>query len=556
MKKNNKLMAWLLTVAMLIMLIPNMVFASDDINKSISVDWSGPCDVANKATIDIYTLLPSDAIVTSVSSGINNLFTSITPAYSENSASFGFTTAIRQEPASGKAVVYVETSNYDTFTITINITLTGKYIVNISAAAEDALYDGKEHTGFNSLKGTLTNGSSYNGDYTYTYSTADGQALSGAPTEAGNYSVTIAVPEDNENYKGSLTLKFSIISNAEVSYQKEENGEWTNGAFTEAVANVYNGGTIKLLKDINLTQMVTTSNDVTITSNDENSPNKITCLTDGHGYMLRVNSDVTLKNVIVDGGQESNITATRAMIAVGDGTNSGKLTLEKGAVLCNNKNVTANGAGGAVCVILGSLAVDGADIYGNTSYSGAAIASASGTKNEILIKSGTIKNNTATAPQFSGGGAVYASTGTITMSGGSITENSAVTGGAVYLNYNKASSFIMTGGSITKNNASYGAGICTLGADKIELSGGNITENEAEKDGGAAYIVSSDIKFSGSVSVTGNTCGAYAANVYLINNPSVKIGKFDDNAKIEIYTNKKPEADSELLIAAPRLNIQ
>ena len=514
-------------------------FAS--IQHEFTINWSGPCNTVNEPDFDLYSYLPEGAQVSSVAVGVSNLLSGCTPTYDSNRASLKLTTRVFEEPCSDTFAITLVTENYGNFTFTFNISLTGKYNVSFTAQPQDALYDGNTHAGFTGLKGTLTSGAEYTGEYEVAYSDADGTPLSGPPSDIGSYQVTIFVPDDNENYKGSLTLKFEIFNDPEALYQTEESGEWKQASFAEAVANVYSGGTVKLLKDIELSSTVALGRDMTITS--DSGVCTITTATNGHGYLLNSQANVTLTDVTVDGGSENGLTAARALIAV----NGGKLTIGSGATICNNNNTIAYGAGGAVCVISGECTLDGGIITGNNAYSGGGIAMITGTLN---IESGEISGNHATSTQFySGGGALYASDGTITMTGGTVRGNSAATGGAVWLD--EKASFKLQGGSIEGNTADYGGALCALKANNIEFSGGSITGNSATQDAGAVYVVTANVAFSGNTVISGNTCGAYAPDVYLINNPSVTVGNMSANANIGIYTNRQPAEGETQLVANP-----
>ena len=160
-----------------------------------------------------------------------------------------------------------------------------------------------------------------------------------------------------------------IQSENQVRWQETANGAWRTGTFEEAISKVYDGGQIVLLSDISLTQTVTISKSVTISSENQN---KITYQVDQHGYLLNITSGtVTLTNIVIDGGAKTNITASRALIAVNNGT----LILGQNVVLQNNNNTTKNGAGGGVCLIGGSIRMlSGSQISDNKAEQGGGVA--------------------------------------------------------------------------------------------------------------------------------------------------------------------------------------
>ncbi len=508
--------------------------------KIYTLDWSGPCDVVNEPELEVGYLFPEDAEITSYSIDITNIISGCAVTYMQTDASatkIEFTTVVQDEPATGKFAVIFHTTNYGDITVIINITLTGQYIVNISGlTAMDALYDGNVKYGYSGAPvGTLTSGASYNGGWTVVYTDSEGEVLESAPTEVGEYTVTFSV-SDTENYKGSATYSFKIIEEAEAVYQAEENGEWIDAAFTEAVAKVYEGGTVKLIKDIYLDTTTVIGRNVTITSTDAENPVSITTEVDAHGYLLNITSDVVMENIIVDGGSANGITATRALIAV---NNSGKLTLNEGAVVRNNNNTTTNGAGGGVCVILGDAVINGGSVTGNTAYTGGGIA-VMNSANTVTLTSGTVEKNTGTT----NAGGVYVANGTFTMTGGSIKNNTAAKyGGGFYSYANATAIFNLAGGSVTDNSATTGGGIFIQSHAKLNVSGGSIKGNSATNfAGGVECSPFSVITITGNPVISGNTSGeetnggfypdGHASDGY----PSIYVGALTEGADINFYT--------------------
>lgn len=568
-------------MAMVLSMLTLTAAASETSLDTIEFDWTASADTENTQKFNIGEKLPEDAKVTAVTFSLENssLLKSLRiPEYTPdtNQAWITLTTVINDEPASGRVcVATVTTSNYGSADVVVNLTLTGKYRVNISAIPVDKIYDGFAHTGVNSVSGTLTNGSEYSGsDYVYSYKKADGTPLSEAPKEVGEYKVTISIPEDNENYKGSVTYSFKIISEAEASYQTEENGEWKNGILTEAFSKVYKGGTVKLLKDVVLLRTETITKKLTLT-NDENNTFKITTETDNHGYLLQISDDVTFENITIDGGSGNNIKAQRALIAV-NGDNA-KLTLKNGAVVQNNNNEVENGAGGGVCVITGELVIDGGVIANNSAYLGGGVA-VYGKNSKAVLTKGSISENTgtvqATTKIASGGGAyiylgeftqnggkiennkttknngggIYLLGGTYTLNNGTIENNtSAKAGGGAYVSKDNDNNavFNMTGGKIIDNKAPNSAGgAVMLNYSTFNISGGEISKNTANKyAGGIECSPGSYINISGAPVIKDNISKEEEKNggVYIDGHPSVgwanvNISELSENADIKFCT--------------------
>ena len=97
--------------------------------------------------------------------------------------------------------------NYEDYTITVTLTGTDKQVLNITGiTAQDGTYNGQAQTGYTGSPAA----DGYDGGFTVTYGTTDGQA----PTDAGTYTVTIAIPDSDPQYVGSTTLDFTIAKKA------------------------------------------------------------------------------------------------------------------------------------------------------------------------------------------------------------------------------------------------------------------------------------------------------------------------------------------------------
>ena len=502
MKK--RMLSMFLALAMLVTLIPAMTAGaegngdSDPLVTEYDLEWTGDAAVVNTPEFDLMPYLPEDISITGVSVTLANVLSGYTPTYSSDTAKVKLTTKVFEEPYSETVKSVVSSSNYPDITFNVHITLTGKYAVTISAQPLDSVCDGTAKIGYANLSGILTNGEAYSGAYICTYETADGTPLSGAPTEPGDYKVTIAVPEENETYRGSLTLAFSITEEAEASWQTEENGEWNDGTLGEALADVYDGGTVKLLKDITTDTVIAVSKNITLTSADAEVPCVIGTETNEHGYLLNITGNVTLENIIVDGGRDRSLTAKRALIAV----NGGTLTLGSGVVVRNNQNTTNGGIGGGVCLITGELVLDGGTVSGNDAYFGGGVGLAGGI---FTAKSGSITNNNA---KMGGGVCVWEN--------GSNVGAMNVTG-AVFVTNNTADYY---GGGI---NCHYHGSVTLSGAPVIA---GNTSGEETD----------------GGIYLDGNKTDGHAA---------VYISGLADGAEVKFYTWLKTEG---LRIAEPAEN--
>lgn len=416
-----------------------------------------------------------------------------------------------------------------------------------------------------------------------------------------------AITEISVETFGAKTFYAKWTEEPEAEYQEVADGEWLQGNFADAVQGVYDGGTVRLLRDVTLAQTAVITKSVTITSAD--GTKMITSSTASHGYLLCIaDSDqptLTLSNVILDGGSVNGISASRALIAVGGKytgqsssstvTGSGKVeipiesnTYQPGklvlnsAVIRNNTNATQSGVGGGICVIRGSVEMNaGSKITNCAAEQGGAVAMAYvsqsfSSSNTFTMNGGEMSGNKATtsADYGDGGGAVLVQAGTFTMNSGTMTGNTAMSGGAVNIieyyqrgdrnHLYSTSNFIMNEGLITGNNASYGGAFYINMVDDCRLLGGEISGNKATNGYGGGLIVApiANVELSGGIKIKGNTSTENGSedNLYLdgyvyngINFPTVTItGTL--TGQIGISTWLKPQttdisADS-LLIAS------
>lgn len=490
----------------------------------LNCEIEGPCEQANEEMFDIGSMLPNGACVTAINlttptilNGANQTYSSGIPNY----AYISVTTRIFDEPRAETLTSYatVKTKSDGIFTVNLKVTLTGKYIVNIDAQPHSVPYDGETHSGFEGLSTSLTDvgkgayPQGYQGNLVYSYAKADGTVLPAEPSEVGDYTVTIAVPDDNVNFKGSTTLRFSIFAEdeAEAEYQAAPNGQWIKSSFDEAVASVYEGGTIKLLTDVTLTTYVTLDKPVTVTSKDAAHSKAIKMTHDSHGCLMNVTGqDIVLKDVVLDGGSAEGIESVRAAIIV----SGGKLTLGDGAIVRNNKSVSEYLCGGGVRVSSGSLVLDG----------------------------GVITGNVSSYKKAGGGGGVYVYSGSFTMKRGSIEGNVSLNnGGGLYVYKGTAS---ISGGTISGNSASnVGGAVMADVHATLNLGGGKIVGNSAENfAGGIECSPLSSVNVSGDPVVAGNASpeevdgGLYIDGASSYGWPNVAIGQLSDDANVHFYT--------------------
>ena len=166
------------------------------------------------------------------------------------------------------------------------------------------------------------------------------------------------------------------------------------------------------------------------------------------------------------------------------------------------------------------------------------------------IVSATITLNTSGAFVLKGTGKVSGVSGTgvkvngnFSMSAGEISSNTAM-GVEVYT----GGTFTMTGGTVTKNSATNGAGVYVRAGGNFSFSGGTISENAATGNGGGVYIANN----AGTVAVTGGTItkntASYGGGIYNDKtNQTIGATSITSNTATTlgggIYTNKSATID-------------
>jgi hypothetical protein len=241
--------------------------------------------------------------------------------------------------------------------------------------------------------------------------------------------------------------------------------------FAVALAMAKNGDVIELQRDVTMTTSYALTKSVTITSKD----GSIFTISRGselkNDYMFsNTSGTLTLKNVVIDGGavwadgSNSGLSSTRALLSL---TNGAGLVLDEGAVLQNNDNTAVwPYAGGAVYASTGTINITGGSILNNKCSSfGGAIYAGNNNPSKVTMVSGLVSGNVSNG---SGGAFCVDHKSTFTMSGGVIENNVATNanGGAVWMS-NGAS--VISGGTIRNNTANKGnalylndSGILTL----------------------------------------------------------------------------------------------
>ena len=217
--------------------------------------------------------------------------------------------------------------------------------------------------------------------------------------------------------------------------------------------------TITLAGNCVINESVIISGNVTITSGGGNS-HTITRGVDGSLIRIKEGAALTLENIIIDGGRQSESSKTNnnggAPLVFVD--NGAMLTMNAGAILQNN---TAPNGGGVLVGNGSTFTMNGGKISGNTANIGGGVFMRHG--GIFYMNGGTISGNSA---QDFGGGVFVNDAGRFTMNDGEISNNTAnVVGGGVNV---WGGVFTMTGGAICDNTAADGG--CVFVYDGAEFN--------------------------------------------------------------------------------------
>ena len=231
------------------------------------------------------------------------------------------------------------------------------------------------------------------------------------------------------------------------------------------------------------------------------------CFRIANGLFAEVNGAMTL-----NGG-----TITRMSLS---GSDMGAITVDGGSFTMGNGELSSISASSANCGAVyvkngGKFAMNGGKITGCTfknQYSGA-VALADGT---MTMTGGTISGNTA-SEYNAAGGVLVNGTSSLTMSGGTIADNTAKRGGGVCVREN--GTFTMSGGTISGNSTAVddntiqmpnagGGGVFVEDNASFEMTNGTITDNKTNGMGGGvatAVLNVNDTVGGGRFHMTGGT---------------------------------------------------
>ena len=343
-------------------------------------------------------------------------------------------------------------------------------------------------------------------------------------------SADVAIYSDLLTIPAGVAVKFAVTVDGENIREDEEI------TLQQAVDAVEENGTATITADKNfiVNGTVTIPSGKTITLTDEGKGLSVVFKNGFTGPAFRVEQDAAL---ILDGsfnfscfrianGSFAEVngtmtlnggTITRMSLS---GSNMGAITVDGGSFTMGNGELSSISASSANCGAVyvkngGKFAMNGGKITGcmfKNQYSGA-VALADGT---MTMTGGTISGNTA-SEHNAAGGVLVNGTSSLAMSGGTIADNTAKRGGGVCVREN--GTFTMSGGTISGNSTAVdsdtiqlpnagGGGVFVEDNASIEMTNGTITGNKTNGMGGGvatAVLSEDDTVGGGRFHMTGGT---------------------------------------------------
>lgn len=338
----------------------------------------------------------------------------------------------------------------------------------------------------------------------------------------------------------------------EAEWQTVANGPWQQGSLSEAFDGVYDGGTVRVLRDITLDATAALEGKtIHLTSVDPNKPctiyRKQENAANDYFSLLRftrivetgkpdIPSIVNMTHLIIDG---NNLVTNTNLVSL----NGSQLTMGEGAWIRNGISHWDTVGGGMHLFARAHLIMqEGSQITDCQAPRGGAITVQN--SNTITIDGGTLARNKALTGKQSNGNLVNGFGGAIAVLGiagnvdedgnmvwtntegahiyinsGTIEENTGRLGGAIYINDQSKTEdkgLFIRGGKISNNVSSKRGGAIYADVAKVTVTGGQISGNSAaDYAGGIELSPYSELYLSGSPYIFNNTSSYGMDNVYL-----------------------------------------
>ena len=351
----------------------------------------------------------------------------------------------------------------------------------------DVLFDNNGTWGISAWRIDMSNGSTL---------TATNNGYSGVWTRVLNVDKTCTLDVESNGQKAPNNTKNPGIffqGNGEFKSTIEEGAKVT--IKDNAGSGIYTAQTVCDL----------TIGSATITNNGSGAVNKSGLGAENGGGIYNIGTLKLGKGVTITGNTAKN----------GGGVYTKSVENKGGKVTIDNSTITKNkatGNGGGICAEDNStVTVVGGEISSNTSAGVEQTASGGGglyTNNStVTLDKVTITGNKAINDFRNDGGGILAAGSDLTITGSTITENTAPDcGGGLFLSHTNAN---ITGSTIEGNQAKKGAGVylydapdtaeadCT-GSHTHNITGTKINRNTASSMGGGMYVGQSNVTLTGS----------------------------------------------------------
>ena len=183
-----------------------------------------------------------------------------------------------------------------------------------------------------------------------------------------------------------------------------------------------------------------------------------------------INVDVGGELRICDCTRSANARITNGGAEYGAGIHNNGTVKMYGGVITKNKG----GYGGGV-YNNANFTLYGGDIYDNEALYGGGVWNDNDSKYNFIMYEGMIHMNVSSA----GAGIYNNDHANLTLKGGTMTQNAARYGGALW---NNGGNVVLDGCQILENNAECGGGVWNNGEGLLEIKSGNISKNTATTD--------------------------------------------------------------------------
>ncbi len=282
---------------------------------------------------------------------------------------------------------------------------------------------------------------------------------------------------------------------------------------------------------------------VNIDSGISGLPGDIPINTASRGTVTFTNCDITGNTADATGGglnlfadihnvtfSNCNITNNQTLGPAGLGAAGGGMFIRHsygGTVTYNNGTIATNtgiGYGGGVCIVQTQTTnITGTTVNGNTVTNGTLTFAIGGGIYQsgslpVTLSNVTISGNHADAGAGAGGGGIFADAGPISMTGGSITGNTAREGGGVCI---EDANITLTNLTISTNTAAVNGGgllIRSTATGTTTLDGVTLNSNIADSDnnssgdGGGIYRAAGTLNLNNTINVGSTGLGNTAVN--------------------------------------------